>query len=93
MGSIKIRTLGFQVRGVDEGRRPELVGGGLIRSLDGWFSEKTMRRSGERKRGDDRILGRGEFVERVIDEADAKVRHQLPLLGHCQKIDEFIARM
>ena len=81
------------VKGVDEGHRPELVGGGLIRSLGGWSAVKAMCRLGEHKRGDDRILGSGEFVERVIAEADAKVRHQLPSLGHPQKIDEFIAKV
>ena len=29
--------------GIDLGRRPELVGGGLIRSLGGWFEVKKLR--------------------------------------------------
>ncbi len=29
--------------GIDQGRRPELVGGGLIRSLGGWSAVKAMR--------------------------------------------------
>jgi hypothetical protein len=32
---------------VSEGRRPELVGGGLIRSQGGWSAVKAMRRSGQ----------------------------------------------
>ena len=36
------------------------------------------RRSGDEERGDERILGGGEFVERLLEEAEEKVRHQLP---------------
>ena len=31
-------------KGIDQGRRPELVGGGLIRSMGGWSAIKAMRR-------------------------------------------------
>jgi len=80
-------------KGIDEGRRPELVGGGLIRSLGGWSAVKAMRRAGDRELSDDRILGSGEFVERVIKEAHAKIRYQLPVKEHHQKIDEFISQI
>ena len=35
-------------KAIDQGRRPELVGGGLVRSLGGWSAVKAMRRSGDR---------------------------------------------
>jgi len=79
-------------KGIDQGRRPELVGGGLIRSMGGWSAVKAMRRSGERELSDARILGSGEFVEQMIKEAEGRVRYQLPTKNHDQKIDEFIAR-
>jgi len=78
---------------IGEGRRPELVGGGLIRSLGGWSAVKAIWRSGDRELSDDRILGSGEFVERVIKEADAKIKFQLPVSGNHQKIGEFISKM
>lgn len=56
--------------GVKEGRRPELVGGGLLRSVGGWKGLKELRDSGERVRADERILGRSEFVERVLRESE-----------------------
>ncbi|MFY9706585.1 MAG: hypothetical protein WBV95_16795 [Desulfobacterales bacterium] len=59
----------FVKKAIGEGRRPELVGGGLIRSLGGWSSVKARRRSGERELSDARILGDGEFVARIIKEA------------------------
>jgi REP element-mobilizing transposase RayT len=80
-------------KAIDEGRRPELVGGGLIRSLGGWSAVKAMRRSGDRELSDDRILGSGEFVERVIKEAEAKIKYQLPFKEDPQMIDEFIAQL
>ncbi len=80
-------------KAIDQGRRPELVGGGLIRSLGGWSAVKAMRRCGDRELSDDRILGSGEFVERVIYEAEAKIKYQLPVKEDHQKIEEFIAQM
>jgi hypothetical protein len=50
-----------------------------------------MRRSGDRELSDDRILGDGEFVERVIKEAEAKIKYQLPVKEHHQKIEDYIA--
>jgi hypothetical protein len=60
--------------GILEGKRPELVGGGLIRSLGGWSEVQSMRRMGVRKLTDERILGSGDFVKRILDEADHRVR-------------------
>jgi hypothetical protein len=36
--------------GIDQGRRPELVGGGLIRSMGGWSEVLASRRRGEERR-------------------------------------------
>ena len=49
--------------GIPLGRRPELVGGGLIRSLGGWSQVKSRRNNEERMLSDERILGGAEFVE------------------------------
>ncbi len=83
----------YVAKGIDQGRRPELVGGGLIRSLGGWSAVKAMRLSGDREWSDDRILGSGEFVERIIKEAEAKIKYQLPVKERGQKIDELITRI
>lgn len=60
--------------GIGHGRRPELVGGGLIRSLGGWTAVKSMGK-GERQRikGDERILGDSDFVLQVLEEADERL--------------------
>jgi putative transposase len=63
--------------GVEEGRRPELVGGGLVRSLGGWSQVLSLRRENERVLADERILGTGDFVQKVVSEADERTKYQL----------------
>ncbi len=67
-------------QGVALGRRPELVGGGLIRSRGGWEAVKKLRRQGQdRIKGDVRILGEGNFVEQVLSRAEEKLARQQEL--------------
>ena len=49
-----------------EGHRPDLVGGGLIRSMGGWVAVKGLLSQGIRVKGDERILGGSAFVEEVL---------------------------
>ena len=60
--------------GWEEGKRKDLTGGGLLRSAGGWQSIMDLRKLGEHWRGDDRILGDGEFVERMLKNADEMMR-------------------
>lgn len=66
----KKNYLAFVKEGIALGRRPELVGGGLIRSMGGWFEVLAMRRTGNKQQSDQRILGDGEFVEHALSEMD-----------------------
>jgi len=74
----------YLAKGVGQGRRPELVGGGLIRSAGGWSAVKAMRRTQSRMKGDERILGDGEFAQSVLDAAKEKYeeRYLLQAQGH-----------
>ena len=72
-------------KGLDRGRRPELVGGGLIRSMGGWSAVLASRRRDERQAADQRILGDGDFVKQVISGLDDLVKKNLRLAG--QRID------
>ena len=63
------RYVGFVSKGVEEGRRPDLVGGGLLRTVGGWKGLKDLRDSGEKVRADERVLGGSDFVERVLRES------------------------
>ena len=78
----------FLKEGIDQGRRPDLVGGGLVRSLGGWSVVKAMRRPDIRQMGDEPVLGSGEFVERLLEEASQEIKHQIPnhaLLDRAEK--------
>ena len=59
--------------GVPQGRRPDLVGGGLIRSLGGWAEVRAVRRRQEPVLADPRILGTGPFVERMLQGSDERL--------------------
>jgi len=59
----------FVKKGIEKGHRPELTGGGLVRSMGGWAAIKSMRTIAERMMGDERILGSGDFVESVLKQA------------------------
>lgn len=59
------------------GHRPELVGGGLIRSMGGWSQVVSLRKKGESEAYDERILGDGDFVRAILKEADQKVARQI----------------
>jgi putative transposase len=56
----------FVEKGILLGKRRELTGGGLIRSLGGWSEIKALRRLREHCKGDERILGDSDFVESVL---------------------------
>jgi REP element-mobilizing transposase RayT/predicted HTH domain antitoxin len=74
-GEAKRRYRQFVKNGIEQGRRPELVGGGLMRSQGNWSAIKAMGRLGMREKSDERILGSGEFVEHLLKQAD-EVRKQ-----------------
>ena len=76
--------------GISLGNRPDLVGGGLIRSLGGWSQVRSIRRHGDRDLSDERILGSGIFVEQIIEEADDRIKHQLPKNGRWKIIQKLI---
>ena len=60
------RYLQFVQKGAAAGRRPDLTGGGLVRSAGGWTALRAMRKAENRMKGDERILGQGDFVEAVL---------------------------
>ena len=69
----------FVREGVSQGRRPELVGGGLIRSLGGWSQVLSLKRKGIKVASDERILGSEGFIERLLSEAEEREKETLRL--------------
>jgi REP element-mobilizing transposase RayT len=82
----------FIEEGKGLGRRPELVGGGLVRSLGGWSKVLSLRNRGEETEHDSRILGSGDFVQAVMRDAEEAIARQLRNRG-TKRIEEMIRRM
>jgi putative transposase len=82
----------FIEEGKGLGRRPELVGGGLIRSLGGWSKVLSLRSRGEEMEHDSRILGSGDFVQTVMRDAEESIARQVRNRGR-RSIEEIIVRM
>jgi putative transposase len=79
--------------GIELGRRPELVGGGLIRSLGGWSEVLSLRERGERHAFDQRILGDSEFVQEVTSGRDDMMKRNLRLSGRRIAFDTLAERV
>jgi REP element-mobilizing transposase RayT len=73
----------FVKKGIAQGRREDLTGGGLVRSAGGWEAVKALREKKVYQRNDERILGNGEFVGRVLASAAEAMekRHALRFRG------------
>lgn len=68
-GRARQKYLAFIADGADQGKRSDLVGGGLRRSLDGVLPVSS---DVDEKRmvSDERVLGEGDFVEAVLNGAE-----------------------
>jgi len=67
-GEARQRYRQFVAEGIPQGRRPDLSGGGLRRSAGGWEGLAALRRGRERWAFDERVLGSGPFVDRLLAE-------------------------
>jgi len=56
--------------GLEQGKRPELQGGGLVRSAGGETAGLLGRKAEEREKGDARILGSGDFVNDTLAQSE-----------------------
>ena len=82
----------FVEQGIALGRRTDLVGGGLIRSLGGWSQVRSLGGRRARVRADERILGSGEFVERMIEEAEERIKAQVPVDRRILRARQYIEK-
>ena len=75
----------FVNKGIDQGKRTDLTGGGLVRSAGGWAAVKALRASKVFEKADERILGNGDFVESVLKSAgeQMKKKDELQARGYC----------
>ncbi len=86
----------FVEQGIEQGKRYDLTGGGLIRSAGGWAGLMALRQDNNYQRSDERILGDGDFVNRVLDRAEESMdrRHSLKARGiDLEKITDRVAKL
>ncbi len=83
----------FMEAGREQGRRPELVGGGLIRSLGGWSQVLSLKEKRERMEHDTRILGSGDFVAEILREAEKKITRYIRVSERDKLIPQVIKKM
>ncbi len=92
-GQARRNYVSFVAKGVKLARRPDLVGGGLIRSAGGWSALKANRLVGIRMKGDERILGSGEFVEEVLERADEELEQSTRLRSQGLDLETLVVRV
>jgi putative transposase len=83
----------FIQKGIHEGKRSELTGGGLIRSSGGWAVIKSLRRANIHFKSDERVLGDSDFVERVLKSADESFERKYQLKSQGYDIDKLADRV
>ena len=69
----------FVGKGIQQGRREDLTGGGLLRSASGWVNVKMLREAKIFYKSDERILGDSDFVESVLAAADEQMERKYAL--------------
>lgn len=69
----------FVEAGIVQGRREDLSGGGLLRSAGGWERVKALREANIYQKNDERILGDGDFVSRVLASAEEAMEKRCAL--------------
>jgi putative transposase len=83
----------FIKEGVSMGKRPELTGGGLVRSAGGWMNLMEMHRAKVFVKGDERILGQGHFVEQILQESGEAFEKKTLLKSRHWNLDKSAAHV
>lgn len=84
---------GYVQNGIDQGRQPELIGGGLIRSAGGWKAVKALDKLGVHLKGDERILGESDFVEQVLREQNERLERRYGLQAQGCDFEKVLERV
>jgi hypothetical protein len=83
----------FLAKGIAQGKRPELTGGGLIRSLGGWSEVRKQKAAGERIKSDERMLGDSEFVASVLQHTQEQFERRYALMARGMNWDTLARRV
>jgi len=83
----------FVEKGILDGKRPDLTGGGLLRSTGGWTVLKGLLKAGIRVKGDERILGDSDFVKNVLKSAEENLEQKYALKAKGYDFDRIARRV
>lgn len=83
----------FVAEGVGQGRRSDLTGGGLICSTGGWMAVKAMRKADGHVKSDERILGDGDFVAQILEQANEALERKYALINDGKDIQYIAERV
>ena len=62
----------------------------MLRSAGGWTGVKALRKSGEYQKGDERILGDGDFVEKVLAQATEQMERKYRIQNRGLKFETVV---
>jgi len=83
----------FVEKGIKQGRRSELQGGGLVRSAGGDKTGLLGQNEGDKELSDQRILGSGDFVAEVLRAAnefeEKRIKKSIPIDQLADKITSY----
>lgn len=83
----------FVEKGIPLGKRPELTGGGLIRSMGGWSAVKVFPRPKDHHKGDERILGDSDFVMSVLANQNEALERRHAYTAKGYHFNDVVARV
>jgi len=83
----------FVEKGIPHGKRPDLTGGGLVRSAGGWAAVKALKKAKIFQKSDERILGDGNFVESVLASANEAMERKYDLESRGFTLDKVATRV
>jgi REP element-mobilizing transposase RayT len=83
----------FIEKGIAHGKRPDLVGGGLLRSMGGWRVIQSLRDSQIHLKGDERILGDSNFVESVLKTQNERMEKRYKLQAQGWNFEKIVSRV
>jgi putative transposase len=83
----------FVEKGFEQGKRHDLTGGGLIRSSGGWEAIKALKKEGVFQKSDERILGDGDFVSRVLASAEEGMEKRYALRARGFDLEKVASRV
>ncbi|MFH1976832.1 MAG: hypothetical protein ABIJ52_14990 [Pseudomonadota bacterium] len=83
----------FVNNGIEQGKRADLTGGGLVRSTGGWAAVKALRSAKVFEKADERILGNGDFVQSVLKSADEQMKKKYDLKARGYSLTDVAVRV